>query len=80
MSAAGSASRPEGFGRRGYYSAGAITVRCGEAQATFPVRNDAAPNTAQADGRTLQIADQHSDRVYQHQPINSLGSAQPTAP
>ena len=56
-----------------------VQADAGKAQAAFPVGIDAAPFTAQADGITLQIADQHSDRDDQQQPINSLGAAQPTA-
>lgn len=42
--------------------------------------SDAAPFTGQVDGITLQMADQHSDRNHQYQPIDTSQIPQPTAP
>ena len=56
-----------------------VQADAGKAQPAFPVRIHAATFSGQADGITLQSADQHSDRHHQQQPINPLGATQPTA-
>jgi hypothetical protein len=48
-----------------------VQVDAGKAQAPFPVGINAATFSGQADGITLQSADQNSDRNHQQQTIDA---------